>query len=204
MRGIKAGLTAIVLALGLTAPAMAQRGDRGDRGGGWNNVRIEGLSVDQAKQRLSSDGYRPARSVRLDGRQWDLWSSGGSCLGFASYNGRVTDTNRFDDSDCGNYGRDDRGWNDRDWDARGDRGRGDWGRGRGDRNGRIDGGDLVGLSVDQGKRALSYSGYEPAVGTNIRGQRWDLWRSGGACLGFTSYYGRITDARRFSDKDCWR
>lgn len=204
MRGIRtfvtAGLLAIGLAGGLAGTATAQRydRDRGDRGGGWDNVRLEGLSVDQAKYQLRSSGFAPARSIRLDGRQWDLWSSGRSCMGFASYNGRVTNSERFSDGDCGGYG-DGGGWNDRD---RNDRG--GWNNGRGNRGGRVDSRELVGLSVDDGKRALSWSGFQPAVGTTIRGQRWDLWRSGGSCMGFTSYHGRITDAQRFPEDRCWR
>jgi hypothetical protein len=206
MRGIRI-LTAGLLAMALAAPAMAQQhpnygrddrggwGDRDDRGrgdrdrGGWNNdrggVRIEGISVDAAKRQLRSNGYYPARSISLDGRQWDLWSSGRSCVGFASYKGTVTNSERFDERGCA-YGFSGRGPNDR--------------GGYGQR--RFEARELVGLSVDEGKRELSYAGYRGARSISLRNQQWDLWRNGGSCVGFTSWYGRITDVDRFPEDRC--
>jgi hypothetical protein len=198
---------ALVLATGaLAAPALAQpplfgdsdyaREQDGWRGGGYGdyNLDLRGQWVDNAKRQLSNAGYRAARSVRFDGKQYDLWtndrSRGGSCVGFTSYNGRVTDVRNFRDSECGGYGG----------------GYGDGGWGGGDGRG-FNPRDLRGLSVDQAKRALANDGFRGARSVRLGGQQWDLWYENrgrnNQCVGFTSYNGRVTDARAFSDRDCY-
>jgi hypothetical protein len=175
--------TALIAAatLNVAAPAFAQRG--GDRDGGWGNGSgyLNGQTVDQAKRALSNDGYRAYRSIRYDGRQYDLWGNAGSrnsCVGFTSYNGRVTDMRSFSDSECGLVS----------------------GGGRGG----IDEGDLRGLRVDDAKRNLRDYGYTNTRNVRIDGQQWDLWQSGRGreCVGFTSYNGRITNVRSFRGNEC--
>jgi hypothetical protein len=161
------------------APASAQRGNDRDFGvssGGYQS----GLSVDQMKRSLANDGYRAYRSIRLDGRQYDLWSnarSRESCVGFTSYNGRVTDVRGFADSECGLVSGGRRG---------------------------IDEDDLLGLRVDDAKRNLREYGYTNTRNVRIDGTQWDLWQSarGRECIGFTSYNSRVTDVRSFRGSEC--
>ena len=175
--------TALVAAAISAAPAFAQPGDFRHGGGGWGNgpTYLNGQSVDSAKRALSNDGYRPYRSVRIDGRQYDLWVNAGSrnsCVGFSSYNGRVNDARGFPDSQCGVVS--------------------------GGRGG-IDEDDLRGLRVDDAKRNLRDYGYTNVRNVRIDGKQWDLWQSGrgrGDCVGFTSYNGRVTDARSFRGREC--
>lgn len=65
---------------------------------------LQGLSVDQAKRSLADAGFRGARNIRIGGQQWDLFydDNGRSdrCVGFTSYNGRVTDADDFSPRDC--------------------------------------------------------------------------------------------------------
>jgi len=173
--------TALLAATALTAaPALAQRGDRHD--GGWGNGPgyLSGQTVDQAKRSLANDGYRAYRSIRYDGRQYDLWgnaSARNSCVGFTSYNGRVTDVRNFANSECGLVSGGRRG---------------------------IDEDDLRGLRVDDAKRNLRDYGYSNVRNVRIDGRQWDLWLSnrGRDCIGFTSYNGRVTQARSFRGSEC--
>jgi hypothetical protein len=167
-------------AVAAAAPASAQRGN--DRNiGGWGGGGYEsGLSVDQMKRSLANDGYRAHRSIRLDGQQYDLWSNAGSrnpCVGFTSYNSRVTDVRGFAVSACGLV--------------------------NGDRRG-IDEDDLRGLWVDDAKRNLRDFGYTNVRNVRIDGQQWDLWQGARAreCVGFTSYRSRVTEVRSFRGSEC--
>lgn len=167
-------------ALAAVAPASAQRGNDRDFGG-WGGASYQnGQSVDQMKRSLANDGYRAYRSIRLDGRQYDLWSNAGSrnpCVGFTSYNSRVTDVRGFAESECGLVSGGRRG---------------------------IDEDDLRGLRVDDAKRNLREYGYTNTRNVRIDGKQWDLWQSGRGreCVGFTSYNGRITNVRSFRGNEC--
>ncbi|HVY87307.1 MAG TPA: hypothetical protein VG942_00460 [Hyphomonadaceae bacterium] len=64
---------------------------------------IEGLRVDDAKNRLRSAGFAPAHNINRNKQQWDLWQStgrDGQCIGFTSYKGTVTATDMFRDREC--------------------------------------------------------------------------------------------------------
>jgi hypothetical protein len=151
--------------------------------GRFNPEDLRGLRVDDAKWNLRNQGFDHQRNIRIDGQQWDLWRGGGrgrgECIGFTSYNGRVTGVRDFRDCDG-------------DWD-------GGW-------NGRLRLDDLPGMSVDSAKRELSDAGFRKARNINVRGKQWDLWYDDGGrgtrCVGFTSYNGRVTDADEFSERDC--
>jgi hypothetical protein len=155
--------------------------------GGFDASKLQGLRVDDAKRNLQKFGYSNTRNVRIDGRQWDLWqnSRGRGCIGFTSYNVKVTGTRDFRGSEC-----------DGDWNSGGG-----WGGG----NFRID--SLRGLSVDSAKRELSNAGFDKARNIRINGQQWDLWYDdngrNGRCVGFTSYNGRVSDADSFAERDCY-
>jgi len=175
----------LAAALTLTAPAVAQpQGDYrhpGGFGGGYG-LQLEGERVDSAKAQLSSAGYRAARNIRVDGRQYDLWSNmrnRNACVGFTSYKGTVTDVRSFPDADCGVLS--DGGW----------------------RHG-IDARDLNGMRVDDAKRNLRDHGYDNVRNVRIDGKQWDLWLSnrGRDCIGFTSYKGTITSAQSFRGFEC--
>jgi len=167
-------------AFAAVAPASAQRGSDRDFGG-WGGASYQsGLSVDQMKRSLANDGYRAYRSIRLDGRQYDLWSNAGSrdpCVGFTSYNSRVTDVRGFAESECGLVSGGRRG---------------------------IDEDDLRGLRVGDAQRNLREYGYTNTRNVRIDGRQWDLWQSGRGrdCVGFTSYNGRVTDTRSFRGNEC--
>lgn len=172
---------ALVAATALaSAPAFAQRGDYHNDGWGNGPGYLNGQTVDQAKRALANDGYRAYRSIRYDGRQYDLWGNAGSrnsCVGFSSYNGRVTDVRSFSDSECGLVSGGRRG---------------------------IDEDDLQGLRVDDAKRNLRDYGYSNVRNVRIDGRQWDLWLSnrGRDCIGFTSYNGRVTQTRSFRGNEC--
>jgi hypothetical protein len=174
--------TALVAAAMLTAaPTLAQPGGA-RHGGGYDVFDLQGLRVDAAKTQLASAGYTKARNISYGGKQYDLWSntrSRNSCVGFTSYNGRVTDTRSFDDAECGVVG-------------------GGWGPGG------FDSSKLQGLRVDDAKRNLSSRGYSNTRNVRIDGQQWDLWQSsrGRDCVGFTSYNGRVTGTRDFRGSEC--
>lgn len=154
--------------------------------GGFDASKLQGLRVDDAKRNLNSFGYSNTRNMKIDGQQWDLWQSsrGRDCVGFTSYNGRVTGTRDFRRGECDGNGNS-----------------GGWGGGYL----RID--SLRGLSVDSAKRELSNAGFDKARNVRIDGQQWDLWRDNngrnGRCVGFTSYNGRVTDADSFAERDCY-
>ena len=81
----------------------AECGDINGRGRRIEARELQGLGVDAAKDALRRAGYSPSRSIRIDRRQYDIWSSygrGDTCVGFTSYNGRVTDARRFSDREC--------------------------------------------------------------------------------------------------------
>jgi hypothetical protein len=160
------------------------RDGRDGRNGGWNGGNfnmggLQGLRVDSAKDQLRRSGYDYSRAIRDNGKQYDLWSNGRSCVGFTSYNGRVTDARGFRDAECGNITN---GW------------------------GRINVRELQGLRVDGAKDALRRAGFSYSRAIRINRQQYDLWSSYNGrrneCVGFTSYNGRVTDARNFSDRDC--
>lgn len=154
--------------------------------GGFNPSGLHGLRVDDGKRNLRDFGYTQARNVRIEGQQWDLWRNerGRACVGFTSYNGRITAARDFRRGEC------DGGWNNG----------GGWG------GGWLRPEDLRGLSVDQAKRELSNSGFDHERNIRISGKQWDLWRDDrgrdGRCVGITSYNGRVTDVRNFSERDC--
>lgn len=166
--------------------------DCGVVNGGWGQSGfpsgLRGMRVDDGKRNLRNYGYEPERNVRIDGQQWDLWSNsrGRDCIGFASYKGTISDVREFRGGEC----------TDGDWSG------GGWGGG----SGWLDIRDLQGRSVDDAKRALSDSGFRKARNIRSGGQQWDLWYDargrGDACIGFTSYNGRVTDVRTFSSRDC--
>jgi hypothetical protein len=163
----------------------------GVAGGGWGRFDasdLRGMRVDDAKRNLRDHGYDHARNVRIDNQQWDLWESArgrGECVGFTSYNGKITGVRDFRRGEC-----------DSDWNA-GNPGGGAW----------ISPDRLRGLSVDAAKRELSDAGLRKARNINLGGKQWDLWYDDrgrdGRCIGFTSYNSRVTDARNFSDRDCY-
>lgn len=151
-------------------------------GGGFNTRSLEGLRVDSAKATLRDRGFNFVRASRIDGQQYDMWSSGRTCVGFASYNGRVTNARSFRDDDCGAYG--------------GGQG-GGWGR--------FNARDLEGLSVDSAKDMLRRQDFSFARSTRFDNRQYDLWYSGrsrSGCVGFTSYNGRVTNARSFDEREC--
>ncbi len=152
-------------------------------GGRLNPNELNGMRVDDAKRNLRNFGYDHERNVRIDGQQWDLWidSRSRDCVGFTSYNGKLSGVRTFRASECinGSIGG---GW-------------------------RLDTRDLRGLTVDQAKRELSGAGFKKARNIRISGKQWDLWyddrgRDGGRCVGFTSISGRVTDADTFSPREC--
>ena len=152
-------------------------------GGGINMRDLEGLRVDSAKATLRDRGFSFARSSRIDGRQYDLWSNNRTCVGFTSYNGRVTDARSLRDAECG-----------------GGNGGPGWG------GGRFDVRELEGLGVNSAKDMLRREDFDFARSLRFDGRQYDLWYSEGrrnACVGFTSYNGRVTSARTFSDRDCY-
>jgi hypothetical protein len=159
----------------------------GPGGGGFNTRSLEGLRVDSAKAMLRDRGFSAARSIRVDGRQYDLWWSGRTCVGFASYNGRVTDARNFRDGECGGVGGGGPGW------------------GGGGPGGRFDARDLEGLGVDSAKDMLRRQDFSFARSARFDGRQYDLWYSReyrNGCVGFTSYNGRVTSARSFDEREC--
>lgn len=188
MKKIAAAALAIAAMLAVASPsATAQpygdyRYQDGAYGGGYGGLQLQGLGVNSAKAQLSNAGYRAARSVRFDGRQYDLWSNSrtrDACVGFTSYNGRVTDVRSFSDSECGVVSS------------------GGWGRG-------IDASDLHGLRVDDAKRGLRDNGYTNTRNVRLNGKQWDLWLDGRGrdCIGFTSYNGIVSAAQSFRGNEC--
>jgi hypothetical protein len=193
------GASAAVLG---AAPAVAQGGQelagapgfRGpERGGGreFEFSAIMGQRVDAAKETLRYRGFTHARNIRVDGRQYDLWWSGRSCVGFTSYNGRVTDVRAFRDEECGYYGG-----------GGGGRPGGGWGGGPGGGWGGFNPRDLEGLRVDSAKDVLRDRGYRHQRNIREDGRQYDLWWNNRTCVGFTSYRGTVTDARAFNDREC--
>ncbi len=185
-------IAALAFTFAAVAPAVGQpQGDYRYQGGGYgqDGLNLRGLSVNNAKSQLANAGYNAARSIKVNGQQYDLWSNGRSrqgCVGFTSHNGAVTDVRSFDDADCGIYGN---------------RNGGGWGDGNG---GGYGGSDIRGLSVEQAKQSLRGRGYINTRNIKIDGQQYDLWQSarGGDCIGFTSYKGRVTVTRGFRDSEC--
>jgi hypothetical protein len=162
---------------------------------------LRGVSVNEGKERLRQAGYAPARNINRNGQQWDLWQRFGrndGCVGFTSYRGTITDTNRFDVRECGGDVADN-------GPGRGDgpgRGNGGWG-GPG-RDG-FDLRQLQGLYVNDGKERLRTGGFSFSRTLRRGSQQWDLWQSYGGrgeCVGFTSYRGQISATDRFDIRDC--
>ena len=188
MKKLAAAALAIAAALAVSAPASAQpHGDYRYQGGGRSSgygLQLQGLRVDSAKSQLASAGYRAVRSIRFDGRQYDLWSntrSRDACVGFTSYNSTVTDVRTFSDSECGVVSG----------------GGGGWGRG-------IEPEDLHGMRVNDAKRNLRDYGYSNIRNVRINGTQWDLWLDsrGRDCIGFTSYNSVISGAQSFRAREC--
>lgn len=176
-------ITLAATAIAVAAPAMAQPGDS-RRGGGYDYdlSRLQGEKVDFAKSQLASAGYDKSRNIKVGGKQYDLWSNAwarSACVGFTSYNGRITDVRSFSDSDCGVVS-------------------GGWGPGG------FNASKLQGLRVDDAKRNLRDFGYSNTRNIRIDGQQWDLWQSsrGRDCVGFTSYNGRVSGTRDFRRGEC--
>jgi hypothetical protein len=167
----------------LTLPAVAQQDPLSFHHSDADVLHLYGLGVDAAKSRLAAEGYSKARNIDVDGRQYDLWfnlRSPDRCVGFTSYYGRITDARRFKDSLCGAYS-----WRDgHDFDVE----------------------RLEALRVDEAKQALSFEGFSPYRNIHIQGRQWDLWRNRGEwyaeCVGFTSFRGVVTGARRFEPWEC--
>jgi len=164
-------------------PAVAQQDPLSLRSSDADMLHLHGLGVDAAKSRLAAEGYSKARNIDVEGRQYDLWFNSRSldrCIGFTSYYGRITDARRFKDSLCGSYS---------------------W---RGDRNFDVE--RLGSLRVDEAKQALGSEGFSPYRNVYIQGRQWDLWRIRGEwdseCVGFTSFRGVVTGARRFESWEC--
>ena len=62
----------------IAAPAVAQpQGDYRYQGGGYGQggLNLQGLSVKEAKWQLDDAGYSAARSIKVNGQQYDLWSN---------------------------------------------------------------------------------------------------------------------------------
>jgi hypothetical protein len=156
--------------------------DWNDRDRDWRDGRggmrnLEGLRVDSAKDALRRAGFSYSRAIRENGQHYDLWSNGRACVGFTSYNGRVTASHEFRDAECG-----------------------DITRGR-----RIQARELEGLRVDAAKDALRRAGLSYSHAIRIGGRQYDLWSSYGrrdTCVGFASYNGRVTEARQFAEREC--
>lgn len=169
--------TLIIATLGISSTALAQPG-AGPRHN--DGIRLEGLSVDQAKTELIRDGYTKSKNIRVNGRQFDLWSNArarDACVGFTSLNGRVTETRSFDDAECGVAS-------------------GAWGPGG------FRPSALQGLRVDDAKKNLRNFGFSHDHNIRIDGQQWDLWANGRDCVGFTSYNGTVSGARDFRRGEC--
>lgn len=180
MKRLLAATFLAAAALSAAAPALAQRGNGPDQGLWGGSGYQNGQTVDSIKRSLANEGYRAYRSIRLNGEQYDLWANARareSCVGFSSYNSRVTDVRGFADSECGLVSGGRRGF---------------------------DEDDLRGLWVDDAKRNLREYGYTPTRSVRIDGQQWDLWQSsrGRGCIGFTSYRSRVTDVRSFRGGEC--
>lgn len=176
MKTLLAAAAAVALCL---APVAMAQGNRG-----YDNAppRLDGLSVDQAKAQLVSAGYTKSKNIRFDGKQFDLWENGrvrDACVGFTSYNGRVTEARAFANNECGVVNG-------------------------GGGPGGFDSSSLRGLRVNDAKRNLEKFGYEHERNIKIDGQQWDLWRSqrGRDCVGFTSYNGTVSGTRNFRRDEC--
>lgn len=188
MKKLIAVLAFTVAAAAMAAPATAQpQGDYRYQGGGYgqDGLDLRGLSVKAAQSQLASSGFSPARSMKVNGLQYDLWSNSRSrqgCVGFTSRKGSVTDVRGFEDSDCGVYNN----------------GGGGWGGGGHDSS------DIRGQSVKSAQANLRNRGYTNTRNITLSGQQWDLWLSdrGRDCVGFTSYKGRVTDTRSFRNSEC--
>jgi hypothetical protein len=206
MRGLRkiavsvAALMAAALAAGLSAQAQQPgelaggpgfRGQaQGAAGGQFDNNSIMGGGVGYAKDTLGRNGFVHARNMSVGGKQYDLWWSGRRCVGFTSYNGRVTDVRNFKDEECGYYG----GGNGPGWGGGG--GRPGGGGGFGPR-------DLEGLRVDNAKNLLRDRGFRYERNIREDGKQYDLWSNNRTCVGFASYRGSVTDARTFRDSECY-
>lgn len=158
-------------------------GGPGGGSGGFNTRSLEGLRVDSAKATLRDRGFNYVRASRIDGQQYDMWSNNRTCVGFTSYNGRVSNARSFRDGDCAGQG-----------------GGGGWG------GGRFDARDLEGLGVDSAKDTLRRQDFSFARSLRFEGRQYDLWYNRdyrNACVGFASYNGRVTSARSFDEGQCY-
>jgi hypothetical protein len=148
--------------------------------GGFDPNSLKSLTVDAAKDRLRTAGFASARSIKQNNQQWDLWQKFGrddQCVGFTSYKGRITETDRFATREC--------------TDGR-------------DPTFRVR--TVEGLRVNDAKNRLRAAGFAPARNITRDKQQWDLWESTGrgdkTCVGFTSYKGMVTATDSFRDRDC--
>ena len=71
---------------------------------GWTFATCRAAAWTTPSARCLTSGFRKARNIRSGGQQWDLWyderGRGDTCVGFTSYNGRVTDVRTFSSRDC--------------------------------------------------------------------------------------------------------
>lgn len=148
------------------------------------------MRVPNAQIALQQAGYSKARSVNLSGKQWDLYQSGGACVGFTSMYGTVSEARGFQTTDC-NPAPPPRPPS----------------SGGGNNSGRpdLDLATLKNQRVNSAQSTLGANGYAKVRSMDVNGQQWDLWRATGfnrRCVGFTSMYGTVTDARQFQERDC--
>jgi hypothetical protein len=188
-------LQAAIIALSISALSPLTAEAQGFGGGnGFDPSRLQGQSVGSAQGDLAGRGFTKARNIRIGAAQWDLWYNGrdrNSCVGFTSWNGRITQARTFGDSDCGRDSADNRP-------RPPGAGPGPGGRG-------FDFDRLRRMRVPEAQASLSSAGFSKARNIRISGTQWDLWynrRDRNSCIGFTSYYGVVTGVRPFGDRDC--
>ena len=92
------------MSLALLAPGAVEAQRFGGGGYGFDPSRLQGQDVGAAQGDLSGRGFIKARNIRIGAQQWDLWYNDRDrkgCVGFTSYNGRITEARTFEDSECG-------------------------------------------------------------------------------------------------------
>lgn len=144
---------------------------------------LTGLRVDDAKHVLISGGFDHSHNVHIRGRQWDLWASRSNwfstCVGFTSFRGVVTAAREFELSECAES-LPPATWPETD--------------------------TFIGITVNQAKNRLVRGGFSHSHNIMRAGRQWDLWVNVSSreprCIGFTSFNGRITDARYLRWRDC--
>lgn len=150
---------------------------------------LRNMGVKTAQQTLANNNYNKVRSINYQGKQWDLYESRGTCIGFASLYGNVSDTRTFEARDCGNDNNN----------------FGNNGNGFGNGRGRFDTDQLRNQRVNTVQDRLRSSGFQKVRTTTIDGKQWDLWYNDNyreGCVGFTSYNGTVTATDTFSNSRC--